>query len=363
MQPTAFRRMPLTLVDADGHGLRLAGGAPVPAFIRAVLARRGWSWRDRFALLRLAARWHRLGFRCDPTDTVAMLTRSLPDAVRRDFIDPLCVAALNTPADDGERHGVPARPARRARRRAAVRPTCCCRADRSVSCSRRPRAPGSNGRARPFASAIASNDSSATAPAGRSTARAPIASSSRRARSKPRAWSQPHARGLGRGRGGSSLRADRDRLRAQRRRGPARADDRACAPTRPGRRNSSSIAASSAANPGCSHSSSAAPRRGSSAALPSSKRRRWPRPAKRSHVHLAKPLTIARTIVEKRATFACTPGLARPAATIAPGLLAAGDYIDGPYPATLEGAVRSGVAAGSCSGRADRARMGVKAQP
>ena len=51
------------------------------------------------------------------------------------------------------------------------------------------------------------------------------------------------------------------------------------------------------------------------------------------------------TVVEKRATFACTPGLARPGARIAPGLLAAGDYVDGPYPATLEGAVRSGIAA------------------
>jgi squalene-associated FAD-dependent desaturase len=47
------------------------------------------------------------------------------------------------------------------------------------------------------------------------------------------------------------------------------------------------------------------------------------------------------TIVEKRATFACTPGLLRPLSRIAPGLLACGDYVDGPYPATLEGAVRS----------------------
>jgi predicted NAD/FAD-dependent oxidoreductase len=30
---------------------------------------------------------------------------------------------------------------------------------------------------------------------------------------------------------------------------------------------------------------------------------------------------------------------------IAPGLLAAGDHVAGPYPATLEAAVRSGVAA------------------
>ena len=57
-------------------------------------------------------------------------------------------------------------------------------------------------------------------------------------------------------------------------------------------------------------------------------------------------LHVVQTVVEKHATFACTPGLLRPAQTIAPGLFAAGDYVAGPYPATLEGAVRSGWAAG-----------------
>jgi hypothetical protein len=47
------------------------------------------------------------------------------------------------------------------------------------------------------------------------------------------------------------------------------------------------------------------------------------------------------TIIEKRATLACTPALVRPAAAIVPGLVACGDYVDGPYPSTLEGAVRS----------------------
>jgi squalene-associated FAD-dependent desaturase len=56
-------------------------------------------------------------------------------------------------------------------------------------------------------------------------------------------------------------------------------------------------------------------------------------------------LRPVQTIVEKRATFACTPGLRRPAQRIADGLLACGDYIAGPYPATLEGAVRSGLEA------------------
>ncbi len=51
------------------------------------------------------------------------------------------------------------------------------------------------------------------------------------------------------------------------------------------------------------------------------------------------------TIVEKRATFACTPDLKRPSNQIAPGLLVCGDYVAGPYPATLEGAVRSAIQA------------------
>ncbi|MFZ6769259.1 hydroxysqualene dehydroxylase HpnE [Undibacterium sp. Di26W] len=51
-------------------------------------------------------------------------------------------------------------------------------------------------------------------------------------------------------------------------------------------------------------------------------------------------------ISEKRATFSCTPGLTRPDnQTSSPGLFLAGDYTKGDYPATLEGAVRSGVAA------------------
>lgn len=55
------------------------------------------------------------------------------------------------------------------------------------------------------------------------------------------------------------------------------------------------------------------------------------------------PVRPVQTVVEKRATFACVPGLQRPAAAIAPGLWACGDYVDGPYPATLEAAVRSGL--------------------
>ena len=53
-----------------------------------------------------------------------------------------------------------------------------------------------------------------------------------------------------------------------------------------------------------------------------------------------------RVIREQRATFSCRPGLFWPTTrTPVPGLWLAGDYVAADYPATLEGAVRSGVAA------------------
>jgi squalene-associated FAD-dependent desaturase len=64
-----------------------------------------------------------------------------------------------------------------------------------------------------------------------------------------------------------------------------------------------------------------------------------------AHLLDGQPLQALQTVLEKRATFACTPGLQRPPQAVAPGFWACGDYVDGPYPATLEGAVRSGVAA------------------
>jgi uncharacterized protein with NAD-binding domain and iron-sulfur cluster len=54
----------------------------------------------------------------------------------------------------------------------------------------------------------------------------------------------------------------------------------------------------------------------------------------------------SRVIAEKRATFSCRPGIARPDNRTAVGNLhLAGDYTAGDYPGTLESAVRSGLRA------------------
>jgi squalene-associated FAD-dependent desaturase len=54
----------------------------------------------------------------------------------------------------------------------------------------------------------------------------------------------------------------------------------------------------------------------------------------------------SQAIVEKRATYACTPRRVRPAGPrLSPGVYLAGDYVDADLPATLEAAVRSGTAA------------------
>ena len=62
------------------------------------------------------------------------------------------------------------------------------------------------------------------------------------------------------------------------------------------------------------------------------------------HIARPGPQRWRKSIVEKQATYACVPGMARPGVrTPHPRIFLAGDYTAGPYPATLESATQSGV--------------------
>lgn len=93
-------RMPLALQYPDRSGLRMPDLAPPWDALAGILRAGGWSLGERLALLRAALRWRVQGFRCAPGLTVAALCRTLPRRLLDEFIDPLCVSALNTPASE-----------------------------------------------------------------------------------------------------------------------------------------------------------------------------------------------------------------------------------------------------------------------
>jgi hydroxysqualene dehydroxylase len=98
----ALLRQPLRLVDPFGVGLRVPSNfswlGSSMAFARGVLQATHWPLADRLALMRTAAAWRLAGFTCATTTTVDELTHGLPETIRRDLVEPLCVAALNTPS-------------------------------------------------------------------------------------------------------------------------------------------------------------------------------------------------------------------------------------------------------------------------
>lgn len=337
-------RRPLALVYPDGHGLRLPAGPAIPAFVRAVLGYRRWRPAERLALLAEAARWGAMRFRCDPALTVATLTARLPARVRADLVDPLCVAALNTPSD---------------------------RASAAIFL-------------RVLRDALFGGRGSADLllPRRSLAALLPVPAA---------AWlaAQGAALRLGRRvqaltRDGGGWAVDGERFDAVVLATPAREAARLAGTEAP------AWAARAAAFdyepivtvylecPGARlprpmtalDAGPEAPAQfvfdlGTLAghdgvfAFVVSGARAWTErgldataAAVRTQAQVAfpdgtwpSPPAVLRTLAERRATFLCTPGLDRPPAAIAPGLVAAGDYVDGPYPATLEGAVRAGRAA------------------
>lgn len=339
----AFLRKPLTLVDAAGQGLRLRRGPTLPAFAWATLGRTGWPWRDRLALLAVAGRWRRSGFRCAPHCTVADLSADLPGTVRADFIEPLCVAALNTPAAQASgavflrvlrdaltggpgsadlllpRRGlgqlVP-EPALAWLRQAGAAVHLGTRVD-----AIRPAGPHWVVDSTPVEAVIvaASANESARLLAPHAAPWAARAAAfdyqpivTVYARSSGCRLSEPMLALRAGPRAPAQFVFDRGQLGGQ--------------------EGLLAFVVSGA-------------REWVEAGAAATERATLAQATDQLQRHLTAPLEIVRTLIEKRATFACTPMLDRPPMAVGAGLFACGDYVEGPYPATLEGAVRSGLAA------------------
>ncbi len=330
----ALLRTPLALVFPDGKGLRLPTlSSPLDA-LAGIVGARGWSWRDKLMLLRVAGRWQRAGFVCDPRRSVAELCAGLTPRVREELIDPLCVSALNTPTAESsgqvflrvlrdamfgasggsnlllprqdlgalfpdaaakwiEARGSRVTPGQRVQTIAPDGPGW--RVDGAafdavlLACPPAEAARLAAGHDAWCAQAQALRFEAITTVYLEGGHRLPEPMLA--LRSTPDAPAQfVFDRGQLGGPDGvwamvvSASATERAALEAQ-------------------------VRAQAMAQLGCK-----APR-------------------------------VLQTVIEKRATFACTPGVERPPTLIAPRLAACGDYVEGPYPATLEGAVLSGLAA------------------
>jgi squalene-associated FAD-dependent desaturase len=346
-----LQALPLALPFADGTGLQTPPWAtrwPAPLdALAAIATARGWSWGDKLGVLLASLRWRLAGFRCDETLSVDTLCSALPRRVREELIEPLCVSALNTPmarasaqvflnvlrdamfghghggwngatlllprADLGallpeparrwlEQAGAQLRPGQRVEHLAA-------HAQGGWQVDGQPfdrvllaTPPGESARLLGPLATPATTDWIARARALRFEAIATVY-----------AWA------------GRPLPGDQAMFAL--RHGPGRPAqfvfDRGALG---GPRGLWAFVVSASSDE---------------------------REALQAQV-LAQAESLGwtglrplRTVVEKRATFACTPGLQRPASRLAPGLWAVADFVDGPYPATLEGAVRCGLAAGA----------------
>ena len=97
-QPVLMRR-PLSLVDSQGVGLELRRHRHVGDVLAALWHHPTWPLKAKVSLMSHSLQWWSQGFRCSASTTVEMLCRRLQPVVFKELIEPLCIAALNTPAD------------------------------------------------------------------------------------------------------------------------------------------------------------------------------------------------------------------------------------------------------------------------
>lgn len=367
-ESAAFLRLPLTMQFPDGSGLKLPNWpAPLDA-LAGILTAGGWPWADKLSLLKVALGWQLGGFKCRPEKSVLDLCRGLAPGAMASLIEPLCVSALNTPAE-------------RASGQVFLRVL----RDSLFAASG-----GSNLLLpRQDLSALLPDAALAWLNAKGSAVRLGVRIQTIAAASAKAATVTPDtSTGIAATKAATGTASSGWRV--------STADSRetfehvilACPPHEAARLvESTGVAAGDwlAQARGLQHEAlctvyaqaPGARLQQPMLALPASAREPaqfvfdrgqlggpagllafvisasngdsatltqqvLAQAARQLGLNTLQPV---QTIVEKRATFACTPGLQRPPAQIAPGLLACGDYIGGPYPATLEGAVRSGLEA------------------
>lgn len=347
-------RLPLTLRFPDGSGVKLPPShrllpAPLEAFA-GILSARGWSWADKLSLLRVATGWQIKGFACAVNQSVADLCRGLAPGAMASLIEPLCVSALNTPAErasgqvflrvmkdalfsesGGSNLLLPRLDLSALLPDAAL--TWLAAQGSTVQLGTRVLrvAPGGAGWSVSVDDGAASTwfDRVVLACPPQEAARL-VNSSGEESRSVAASTWLTATRGLQ----FEALTTVYAHTRGARLGQPMLA--LASSTTEPaqfvfdrgqlgGPAGLLAFVISASVGDGATLS-----------------RQVMAQAARQLGLDTLQPV---QTIVEKRATFACTPGLQRPAGKVSSGLLACGDYVAGPYPATLEGAVRSGLAA------------------
>lgn len=356
---TALLRLPLALRFADGTGLQWPDLAPPYDALVGIVRARGWLWGERLALLRLARRWQRQRFACAPRATVADLCTGLPPRLFAQFIEPLCVAALNTPAHQASgqvflrvlqdslfsgRGGsnlllprvdlgavFPEAAARWLRARGAI----VCTGTRVQQLLAAPQGDGWSVNGMHFDAAVLATSSTEAARLASHCAQTvsftlavPMCDWAACAQAlRFEAITTVYAQATVRP-DGTVLDAPMLALRSAAQQPAQFVFDRGQLGGPPGLL--AFVVSTS---------------QGERAVLEQ-------QVLAQAQAELGlQGLEIVQTVVEKRATFACTPALQRPGAQLAPGLWACGDYIAGPYPATLEGAVLSGTLAGRSVGQ------------
>jgi squalene-associated FAD-dependent desaturase len=339
-------KTPMTLLFPDGNGLRFpAWPTPLDA-LAGIATARGWALADKGSLLRVATGWQWRRFQCDPTLSVAQLCQNLRPRVMAELIEPLCVSALNTPAQRASAavflrvlkdalFGVqggsrlllprvdlselfPAAAARwLAERGGQIRLGS--RVASVLQQGARWQVQGESVDAVILATSAseASRLLSQSAPTAADATAATLRQWAHTTSALTfEAIATVYAWGAG-----ARLAHPMLTLRSNATQPAQFVFDRSQLGGPPGLL--AFVVSASNADPQTLQA----------------------QVLQQARAQLGLTLQAIQTVVEKRATFACTPGLRRPAQHLAPGLIACGDYVDGPYPATLEGAVRSGTAA------------------